>query len=138
MRTWTITLFVFLLTAAAACGAENSKDAIAKRLAERHQALQQHKNAGRAGETNRGFVEAVGRQDDGLAELLAAENRDRRALYAIIAREQSTAEQPVSADQVGRQNAILKFKKAAPGEYFKGRDGQWRTKGEMLEAAQNQ
>ncbi len=117
---------------------EESKDAIAKRLEGRLDALQEYKDAGKLGETNRGYVEAVKPaylKDKKLKKLVAAENEDRRKLYALVAEEQSTDEEEVSVEQVGKQNAIIKFRKAAEREYFKAKDGKWRTKKEMLEAA---
>jgi uncharacterized protein YdbL (DUF1318 family) len=116
---------------------EESKDAIAKRLEGRLDALQEYKDAGKLGETNRGYVEAVKPaylKDKKLKKLVAAENEDRRKLYVLVAEEQSSDEEKVSVEQVGKQNAIIKFRKAAEREYFKGKDGKWRTKKEMLEA----
>ncbi len=114
---------------ASGVGAADSKEDLKARFQERNEALLAQKAAGTVGETAEGYVEAVNGQPlaADAATLLAAENRDRRALYAILAQEQGA-----SASEVGRQSAIVKFKKAGDDEWFKGKDGTWRQKRDML------
>jgi len=96
---------------------------------ERHDALVALKLDGKIGETAAGFVEAreasIGKDPD-VRELLEAENRDRERLYELLSLREGS-----SPKDVGRQNAIFKFRKAADTEYFRGKDGVWRTKGAM-------
>lgn len=113
-------------------GAEETKESLKQRFAGRHQALLKLKQSGAVGETYLGFVEARPNAslDDAAKTLLSDENADRRTLNALLAAEQDT-----TAEEVGRQSAIFKFRMAGPEEWFKGRDGTWRQKKDMLAKA---
>ncbi len=139
IRTTVIAITAILMLAATGSTARAAtKEELSKRFKKRFDALQKYKDAGKVGETSTGYVEALDAKylkDKNLKKIVEAENADRRELYELLARELSNPKTPVTAEQVGKQNAINKFKKAAGHEYFKGKDGKWRTKKEMLEAA---
>ncbi|GEM_PF-3863957 len=118
-------------------------DALKARFQARHERMMTLKQQGLVGETWRGYAALTPRGEEELAgprarerreevqKLLAEENADRKTLYAHLARQEGT-----TTDQVARQNAVLKFKKAGPDERFQDREGRWWTKREMLEAAE--
>jgi hypothetical protein len=61
----------------------------------------------------------VGKSREG-AEIVAAENADRKVLYTAVAQKTGA-----TVEQVG-QRAALKWKKnLGEGEYFKNEDGTW-------------
>jgi uncharacterized protein YdbL (DUF1318 family) len=128
-----------VFVAASACpGAEESKEDLKKKFEKRLEDVQKYKQAGKVGETCQGYLEALKedyvKKDKKLKKLLEAENADRKKLYGIIAKEQSTEKEKVTAEDVGKQNVKIKFKKAGKDEYFKAKDGKWRKKSEMLKA----
>jgi len=130
---------VLLGMSALAVAAAETKEDLQKRFEERLPEIQTYKDASTIGETGLGYLEAVKDEhltDEKLKKLVEDENTDRKQLYEIIAKEKSTAEKPVTTEDVGKHNAILKFQKAAESEYFKGKDGTWRTKKQMLEEAE--
>lgn len=131
MRQWianTVACAVLLLLTLAPVFAGDSKDDLKKRFEARHAQLLQLKRNGVIGETYLGFVEAIkGDAGEAANTLMSAENADRRALYQIVAEEENS-----TPEQVGAQSAIVKFKKAGPNEWFKGKDGVWRQKKDML------
>ncbi len=112
-----------------------TRDQLKKKFEKRLGKLQEYKSANKVGETSKGYVEALDKKylkDKDFKKLVDAENADRKKLYEIIAKEQSTDKKKMTVAEVGKQNAIVKFKKAGAAEYFKGKDGKWRTKKEML------
>lgn len=136
MRTWNAPLLVLalLLLGGEWISAAETKESLKKRFEARHAKLLGYKTAGKVGETAGGYVMVVKAEyasDTAMNAVLEAENADRKALYAILAKEQGQ-----TVAYIGRQNAIFKFKKAGPDEYFRGRDGVWRQKKEMLKKAQ--
>ena len=114
----------------APASAEPTQDELKARFKERHAAILKLKTAAKAGETTGGYLEALTPAAAGEAAvktLVDAENQDRQQLYALLARQENT-----TAQDVARQNAIRTFTMAGPDEYFKGKDGAWRKKSEML------
>ena len=98
-----------------------------ERFAERYPQIRARKQRGTLGETWEGYVAAVkraGRGADGadaaLRTLIEAENLDRTRLYRIMAEQEET--EPA---HVARRNAIRNFRRAEPGWYLRGRDGDW-------------
>lgn len=132
----TIVLSVLcFLTVAVAGAAAETRDELKKKFEGRLEDLQKYKSAGKVGETHEGYVEALKEkhlEDKDLKKIVDAENADRKTLYGIIAKEQSTDKKKVTVAEVGKQNAIVKFKKAGPAEHFKAKDGKWRKKEAML------
>lgn len=96
---------------------------IAQRLRERHEKIAACKAQKHAGENNRGYLElreagefADDEERNETQRLIAAENKDRKALYAEIAR--LNKEQNVSVAMVERIYAHERLKRARPGEIF--------------------
>ena len=55
-----------------------------------------------------------------IGELLDTENKDRKALYELLAKELK-----VTADEIGKQNGIRTLDKAADKHWVKLDDGRW-------------
>jgi uncharacterized protein YdbL (DUF1318 family) len=77
------------------------------------------KTKGVIGENYQGYLEFVGQSREG-ANIVAAENEDRKMLYQAIAKKTGA-----TADQVGRRAALKWKANLGPGEYFKNEDGTW-------------
>jgi uncharacterized protein YdbL (DUF1318 family) len=86
----------------------------------------------KVGETFEGLVEPVKASYGGekadprdpksqtISEVVDAENRDRRALFEIIAKETN-----VAPAEVGKQNGIRNLERASAQQWFKLQDGKW-------------
>ena len=96
--------------------------AVKARIAERLPKIDELKAKGAIGETNRGFVEARG-SDAEAGAIVAAENSDREAVYAAIAKQTGA-----SADQVGRSRAKQIAANSAAGVWLQREDGTWAKK----------
>jgi len=118
------TLLIFLCSFAVV--AQEPMEDIRTRMKERFKTLQDLKIKGKIGETQKGWIEAVHEEnakDLVIKKIIEAENGDREKLYKIIAKRSDT-----TPKAVGEQNALRIFKKAKPGDLFKGKDDKWRTK----------
>ena len=106
---------------------ENPRKAeLQERFRQRDGALGAAKRDGKVGETTEGLVDFVKdefREDAKLRRLVDDENKDRRELYEIIAKE--TGATPAV---VAEQNARRNYQRARPGEYLKTATGEWRQK----------
>lgn len=92
------------------------------RMAQRLPQIDELKAAGALGENNRGYLEV--RESQGNAAALAAdENRDREAVYALIARETGS-----SAEAVGRARARQIDAQSKSGVWVQDESGAWRRK----------
>ena len=109
-----ITLALILLHTATAVA-----DELQERMKARLPEIVALKTKGVIGENHLGFLEFVGQQREG-ADIVAAENADRRQLYAAIA-----AKTGAAVEQVGQRAAIKWRNNLGPGEYFKTADGTW-------------
>ena len=110
--------------------AQSTKDEIKIRMQDRFAKISELKKSGKIGETPLGFAEAVNKefaQDEPIIKLLAAENDDRKILYAIIAKESQT-----SVEEVGMANAKRYFQKASDSDYFKTQTGEWKQKKDIM------
>lgn len=110
--------------------AQNTKDEIKIRMQDRFAKISELKKSGKIGETPLGFAEAVNKefaQNEPIIKLLAAENDDRKMLYAIIAKESQT-----SVEEVGMANAKRYFQKASDSDYFKTQTGEWKQKKDIM------
>lgn len=105
--------------------AADDLESLQSRFKQRYAQLLKLKQAGKIGETWKGFLEPVeGRELEAAADqLVQDENDDRRKLYRLIAEKEKA-----TPDLVAERNATRNFEKARPGEYLKGRDGQWKQK----------
>ena len=122
---------VFVAALVPQAHAERSKSEIVRSLSDRYKTLYGLISSHKVGETHKGLAEAVdskflgekikvGTKTLTVRQILDAENKDRRALYAIIAREQR-----VSPDVVAAQNGARKRSTLKKGQYFRGKDGKW-------------
>lgn len=93
------------------------------RMRERIPALDALRMAGKVGENNLGFLSARTDLSPEAAALLVAENSDRRAVYARLAR--ATGE---TVEAVGRQRALRIARQARPGVWLQNIDGEWYQK----------
>lgn len=110
--------------------AQDTKDDIKVRMKNRFAKINELKKSGTIGETPLGFAEAVNKafaQNAEISALIAAENNDRKMLYAIIAKESQT-----SVEEVGMANAKRYFQKASDSDYFKTQTGEWKQKKDMI------
>lgn len=101
----------------------DQKDELKAHFAERLPAIRQYKDAGKIGETTAGLLEAVTSVDATIQNLINAENADRQALYALIAKDQGTDAATV-ANRAARRN----YEKANAGDYLKTATGEWKRK----------
>lgn len=128
-------LFVVLVCAAPAA-AQNDKDSLKQRFEQRYSKLVELKQSGKVGETWDGFLHVLEprfRDQPEVRTMLAEENRDRRALYAMLA-EELKAQLPeperskMSPQVAAERNAWRIFEKAPDGELLGVTEATWVTK----------
>ena len=90
----------------------------------RYDQLTALKNQGLAGENNRGYVEAFSENKDVLL-LVAAENRDRKVIYTVIAQQNGLTGALATIEQVFAQE---QRERAQSGFKIQNADGSWVTK----------
>lgn len=122
LKYWIIAGLLLVLNANVSMAASSMKE-LQERFKQRLGDIRQLKDQGTIGETFKGYIEFVEEPLDSAAELVKAENADRRELYQLIADQESTTPEKVAA-----RNAKRNFEKAKPGDYLKHEDGQWRRK----------
>ena len=115
-RFFTLLAALCLLTATA--WAESAAD-IRTRMAQRLPAVDALKAQAAIGENNRGFVE-VRDPAANAGPVVADENRDREAAYAIIAQEAGA-----TSDSVGRARAKQIAANSRPGVWVQDDSGKW-------------
>jgi uncharacterized protein len=121
-----LALLIAFLVSGNVVAAEPTKAELQARFKTRYLKLLALKAEGKIGETQAGVVEAVTTEaaaEKAVSEMIAAENKDRQALYAILA-----AEAKVSTAEVAKRNAMRLYKKARAGDYLKAKDGKWHKK----------
>ena len=106
-----IGFFVLMATAFA--------DDIKTRMKNRLPVIKKLKAEGIVGEDNKGYLQFVG-GNEAKADVVAAENKDRKTVYTAIAKQQGT-----TAELVGKRRALQIAKKAAPGEWIQDAGGNW-------------
>lgn len=95
---------------------------IKERMKQRLPVIVQMKLDGVVGENSHGFLEFVTANKVN-ADVVEAENSDRKAVYSAI-----SAQQGVDAQTVGKRRAIQIFGQAQSGEYLKNEQGTWYKK----------
>ena len=95
---------------------------IKKNMAERKPKIEVLKKAGSIGENKAGYLEVMKdvKLEDADKKLVDAENKDRRTVYAAIAKKEGS-----TVDKVGELRAKQIRSKAAEGEFIQGEDGKW-------------
>ncbi len=107
-----------------------SKDELKVQFKNRDGELRDLKKSGTVGETVDGYVEAVDAASDAtVANLVKAENADRRTLYQILA-DEINAENPkapvkATMETVAIRNAARNVEKAGGDEYLRVGKGHW-------------
>ena len=114
-------LAIFLFTVFAAGAFPSAKEIRARMLA-RLPAIKALKDKGLVGENNKGLLEFVGQQKE-KQDVVAAENKDRAAVYEAFAIQHGT-----TVELVGKHRAIQIAAKAKPGEWLQDANGKWYQK----------
>jgi hypothetical protein len=112
----------FALALALIISAPAAAGALQDRMKARLPEIVALKTKGIIGENYQGYLGFVGQSREG-ADIVAAENEDRKMLYQAIAKKTGA-----TAEQVGRRAALKWKENLGPGEYFKNEDGTWITK----------
>jgi hypothetical protein len=102
--------------------AYSSSKAIKQRMIERLPIINSLKDKGIVGENNKGYLEFVGKKKE-KADVIKAENKDRKLVYKAIAKQQGT-----TAAVVGKHRAVQIANKAQPGEWLQDAKGKWYQK----------
>lgn len=97
-------------------------DALKALFRERLPVLNELKDQGVIGENNRGFVEFLGKSQQG-EDIVSAENADRKQLYAAIADNTGT-----TAELVGQRRALQITTQEPSGRMLQDEKGQWYKK----------
>jgi hypothetical protein len=95
---------------------------IKKHMAERKPRIEALKKAGSIGENKAGYLEAMKnvKLEDADQKLIDDENKDRKAVYAAVAKKEGS-----TVDHVGEIRAKQIRSKAAVGEFIQNEDGTW-------------
>ncbi|MCG8553162.1 MAG: YdbL family protein [Desulfobacterales bacterium] len=108
----TLTLSVVVCSAAFAGG-------IKQRMTQRLPQIVALKNRGIVGETNTGYLGFVTAKKEE-QDVVAAENKDRKAIYNHIAKQQN-----VSIQLVEKRRAAALFSSGTKGYYYQNQAGEW-------------
>jgi len=120
MKQRTLTkILTFLVIGFFVLGGSAFADNIKARMKNRLPVIKELKAQGIVGEDNKGYLQFVG-GDKAKADVVAAENKDRKTVYAAIAKQQGT-----TAELVGKRRALQIAKKAAPGEWVQDANDKW-------------
>ncbi|MGD8883534.1 MAG: YdbL family protein [Desulfobacterales bacterium] len=114
-----LTILTFVLIGFFIVGVSASADDIKTRMKKRLPVIKALKAEGIVGEDNQGYLQFVGGKKE-KADVIAAENNDRKTVYAAIAKQQGT-----TAELVGKRRAMQIAKKANPGEWVQDASGKW-------------
>ena len=99
-----------------------SSKSIKKRMIERLPTIRALKEKGLVGENNKGYLQFVGSKQEN-ADVVEAENIDRKKVYEAIAKQQGT-----TVELVGKHRAIQIANKAQAGELLQDANGKWYKK----------
>lgn len=97
-------------------------DDIKDRMKNRLPVILELKSKGIVGENNKGYLEFVGGKSE-KADVVAAENEDRKTVYAAIAKQQGT-----TVELVGQRRALQISQKAGSGDWLQDAGGSWYQK----------
>ena len=115
-------ILAFVLIGIFAAGISAFADDIKTRMKQRLPVIIELKTKGIVGENNAGYLEFIGTKKE-QADVVAAENEDRKTVYAAIGKQQGT-----TAELVGKRRALQIAKKANPGEWVQDASGKWLQK----------
>lgn len=94
------------------------KEEIVQSMKDRLAVVKELKAAGIVGETHNGYLAFVGSAQK--ADVVAAENQDRKELYEIIAKDEGTSIQVIEKNM-----GVVKAQRAETGNFFQTADGNW-------------
>jgi uncharacterized protein YdbL (DUF1318 family) len=117
----TISLSLVVLFISGALAFAGSKE-IKARMKARLPVINALKANGIIGENNRGYLEFIG-SNKSKADVVNAENNDRRQVYSAIARQQGA-----TVDIVGKRRAKQISERARPGQWIQDERGKWYPK----------
>jgi len=109
----------FMFTSVAFARSQNE---IIQSMKNRKATIKQLKTSGVVGETNKGYLAFVG-GSGGQDAVVAAENQDRKELYALVAKKQNT-----SLSVVENNMGVVKAQRAKPGEFYQNSSGAWQKR----------
>lgn len=112
---------LFALTAAPVAQAQSAAE-LRNKMAQRLPQIDDLKAKGAIGENNRGFVE-VRAATPNADRVVSDENRDREAVYALIAKETGA-----TPEAVGRARAKQIASQSRPGVWVQDESGAWKKK----------
>lgn len=112
-------IIAFVLITTFATGISAFADDIKTRMKQRLPVIIELKAKGIVGENNAGYLEFIGAKRE-KADVVAAENNDRKTVYTAIAKQQGT-----TAEVVGKRRALQIAQKANPGEWLQDASGKW-------------
>ena len=115
-------LMIFAISACTIAANNGFADSTREQMIKRRPAIMALLAEGVVGEANNGYLAFVGTSREG-ANLVHAENADRKKVYIQIATDTKT-----SADAVGKRRAKQIASKAKPGTYIQNSDGTWEKK----------
>ena len=122
MKARLCTVFAALCLLTVSAFAESAAD-IRRRMEQRLPQIDALKAQEVLGETNRGFLEERKSGTAGAGGVVTDENRDREAVYALIAKETGA-----SADSVGRARAKQIASNSRSGVWVQDESGAWKKK----------
>jgi len=108
--------------AAVVVHAESAAD-IRRRMEQRLGSIDALKAQESVGENNRGFLEVPPAGKGNAGSVVSEENRDREAVYALIAKQTGA-----TVDAVGRARARQIAAGSRPGVWIQDESGQWKKK----------
>ncbi len=114
IKIWVLALVCLMVSSGTVWG-----QGIKERMKQRLPVIADLKARGIIGETNKGYLGYVGDARE-KQTVIAAENKDRKAIYAYFAKQQKTTLAVVEQIQAKR-----KAEKANSGEYIQTADGKW-------------
>ena len=115
-------LSVFFLGILITTDVNSASDSIKQRMIDRLPVIKALKDQGIVGENNLGFLEFIGNRKE-KADVVAAENVDRKSVYEAIAKNQGT-----TVEVVGQHRAIQLADKAQSGDWLQDANGKWYQK----------
>ena len=117
-----VAAFALAFAVPQALSAADDAATIKKNMAERKPKIEVLKKAGSIGENKTGYLEVMkdAKLEDADKKLIDDENKDRKVVYAAIAKKEGS-----TVDKVGELRAKQIRAKAAEGEYIQGEDDQW-------------
>ncbi len=115
-------IFAFFLIGYFIAGPMLFADDIKTRMKNRLPVILELKTKGIVGENNEGYLEFIGAKRE-KEDVIAAENEDRKTVYAAIANQQST-----TVELVGKRRALQISQKADSGDWLQDASGNWYQK----------